>query len=140
MSKKWVLHERGSLYETEYLARELINRENHQKQMNEMKWTLLYRLISGYRGSQHIEDSRQMSCLSGGAEPKPNAKINCLFSHCHIFGHFLVSQSSFKLHYSLPFNFIPCSVSRSIYLFSQSVCLSYCMSLSSLSLSLSLTF
>ena len=42
----------------------------------------------------------------GRAEPGPNAKINCLFSLRHIFGHFLVFQSSFKLHFSLP-TFLP---------------------------------
>ena len=47
-----------------------------------------------------------ISANMGRAEPGPNAKINCRFSHRHIFGHFLVFQSSFKLHFSLP-NFIP---------------------------------
>ena len=37
----------------------------------------------------------------GRQEPGLNAKINCLFPHCHIFRPFLVSQSSFKLPFSL---------------------------------------
>ena len=39
-------------------------------------------------------------------EQSQDIMLNCLFSHHHIFGHFLVFQSSFKLHFSLP-TFIP---------------------------------
>ena len=37
----------------------------------------------------------------GRTEPGPTAKINCLFSHCHIFGPFLVFWSSFQVTFFL---------------------------------------
>ena len=62
----------------------------------------LINLISISR-SQPIEDSHPMSCLYlDRAEPGPNSKINCLYSHCQIFGPSLVFPSSLILHFSLP--------------------------------------
>ena len=57
-------------------------------------------------GSHTNKIHSQWAAYLGRAEPGPNAKINCLFSHRHIFGLFLIFQSSFQLHFSLP-TFIP---------------------------------
>ena len=72
-----------------------------------MKWTLKYRLISDWStkclySSQPIKIHIGWAAYLGRVDAGPNAKINCLFSHRHIFGHFLVFQSFFKLHFSLP--------------------------------------
>ena len=65
------------------------------------------RLITRSLSGSHTKKihSRWAAYL-GRAESGPSAKINCLFSHRHIFGLFLVFQSSFQLHFSLP-TFIP---------------------------------
>ena len=54
-----------------------------------------------FSSHQYYNHEQGLLSLAG-----PNAKINCLFSHRHIFGLFLVFQSLFQLHFSLP-TFIP---------------------------------
>ena len=53
----------------------------------------------------------------GRAEPGPNAKINCLFSHRNIFGHFLNFQSSINCVLPCPLLFLAICALHAGYLF-----------------------
>ena len=81
-------------------------RQNCPQMMNELNTYIppnirLINPISKLFTPQSKIHSRWAAYL-GRAEPGPNAKINCLFSHRHMFGHFLNFQSYIKLHFSLP--------------------------------------
>ena len=77
----------------------------HYRQNKWMNWTLmsLIRLINLIsKRFTYIEVTHQIwAVYLGRTEPGPNAKINCLFSHRHLFGLFLVFRSYFPCPLSI---------------------------------------